>query len=293
MPVPLHISGTHCDHGMTHRAIPFDRPFTTADLAAANLRVATLRGWRERNDVVEIAAGVFLASALPQTDRWRTIYGNRAIATGQRPVTTAGAALIHGLWTPPSLPQHAHRDTRRHAVPDDVLERRGGLIVPSREWTALQLARWQPAHAAVIPIDSALRLGSDRNVLRDLAGRMQLWPGVASMQTAIDESDASSESPLESWSRLLMVRLGLPRPELQRELRVGGRTQRPDFLWREQRVIGEADGMAKYSDGQAIGDEKRRQGRLQGSGYVVYRWGWAEVQSNPWLWGEGLRRLLL
>lgn len=277
---------------MTHIAIPFDRPFTTADLEAAGLRIATLRGWRERSDVVEIAKGVFLASALPTTDRWRTIYGNRAIATGQRPVTTAGAALIHGLWTPPSMSQHASSDTRRHAIPDDVLERRTGLLVPSRDWTALQLARWQRPHAAVIPIDSALRLGSDPDRLRRLAARMELWPGVMSMQTAIDEADARSESPLESWSRLLMVELRLPRPELQRELRIDGRKHRPDFLWREQLVIGEADGMAKYVEDQAIDEEKRRQGRLQGSGYVVYRWGWAEVRSNPWRWGEGLRRLL-
>lgn len=277
---------------MTRISIPFDRPFTTADLDAAGLRVATLRGWRERNDVIEIAKGVFIASALPQSDQWRTIYGNRAIATGRRPVTVAGAALIHELWTPPSLPKRLHDDTRRLAIPDDVLERRGRLLVPSRAWTALQLARWQPVHAAVIPIDSALRLGCDRSTLQSLADRMLSWPGAAAIPTAIAESDARSESPLESLSRLLMVRLGLPRPILQHDLRISGRHYRPDFLWPEQRVIGEADGMAKYADGAAISDEKRRQGRLQGSGYVVYRWGWAEVHPNPWLWGEGLRRLL-
>lgn len=277
---------------MAHISVPFDRPFTSADLDAVGLRIATLRGWRERNAVVEIAKGVFIASALSQSDQWRTIYGSRAIATGRRPVTIAGAALIHDLWTPPLIPKRMHHDTRRHAIPDDVIERRGNLLVPSRAWTALQLARWQPAHAAVIPIDSALRLGCDRTTLQDLADRMMSWPGAAAIPTAIAESDARSESALESWSRLLMVRLKLPRPNLQHELRIGGRHYRPDFLWPEYRVIGEADGMSKYAVGDAIADEKRRQGQLQGSGYVVYRWGWAEVHPNPWLWGEGLRRLL-
>lgn len=277
---------------MPRTSIPFDRPFTSSDLEPVGIRIGTLRGWRERNDVVEIAKGVFIAAALPQADTWRTIYSSRAIATGRRPVTIVGAALIHELWTPPRISQRAHHDTRRHTIPDDVLEHRGGLLVPSREWTALQLGRWLPAHAAVIPIDSALRLGSVREDLQGLLDRMPSWPGTGGLETAIAESDPQSESPLESWSRLLMVRLRLPRPEVQHELRIGNRTYRPDFLWAEQRVIGEADGMTKYTDSDAIGNEKRRQGQLQGSGYVVYRWGWAEVQSNPWLWGEGLRRLL-
>lgn len=277
---------------MTKTAVPFDRPFTSADVEAAGLRIATLRGWRERNDVVEITSGVFIARALATSDRWRIIYSSRAVASGRRPVTIAGAAMIHGLWTPPALPAVTHGSTRRHTIPDGVIERRGGLLVPSREWTAVQLARWQPLHAAVIPLDSALALGSARGNLHELAAHMTSWPGAAELVAAVAESDGRSESPLESWSRLLMVQLGLPRPQLQHDVRIRARRYRPDFLWPDHKVIGEADGMGKYSNNEAIDDEKRRQGHLQGAGYLVYRWGWAEVRPDPWHWGEGLRQLL-
>ena len=43
------------------------------------------------------------------------------------------------------------------------------------------------------------------------------------------------------------------------------------MLYREQRLVIEADGMLKYTDPAALRDEKRRQERLERAGYGVVR----------------------
>ena len=91
-----------------------------------------------------------------------------------------------------------------------------------------------------------------------------------------------------------MIEHDIPTPLLQPKIFVAGFTYHPDFLWRECRLIGEADGRGKYSDPGEIENEKRRQARLQAEGYTLYRWGWPEVAGNctPWLRGleHALRR---
>ena len=89
-----------------------------------------------------------------------------------------------------------------------------------------------------------------------------------------------------------MLRNGIPNPVLQHRMRIRGRTYFADFYWKDQQVVGEADGMSKYTDRDVIDDEKRRQGDLQGAGYVVHRWGWPEVRGDARPWLLGLRRLL-
>lgn len=60
-----------------------------------------------------------------------------------------------------------------------------------------------------------------------------------------------------------------------------------DFLWDEVRVIGEADGLAKYQpDGvrttrEIVRAEKRREERLTDAGYEIVRWGWQDANDPP------------
>lgn len=122
---------------------------------------------------------------------------------------------------------------------------------------------------------------------------MERWPGVKALVQAVAEGNALSGSALESWSRGLMIRHGLPSPVLQHPIRVAGRTVYPDFIWLEQRVIGEADGSDKYgTSGADVYAEKRRQAELQAAGYLLYRWGWPEVRDDVLPWIHGLCRAL-
>jgi very-short-patch-repair endonuclease len=61
---------------------------------------------------------------------------------------------------------------------------------------------------------------------------------------------------------------------------------RVDFLWRAQKIIGEADGLAKYgSDEKAIRAnlkaERVRERELQDAGYSIVRWMWDDIWFTP------------
>jgi very-short-patch-repair endonuclease len=60
-----------------------------------------------------------------------------------------------------------------------------------------------------------------------------------------------------------------------------GRSYRADFLWREHRVIGEADGMLKYTSIEDVRAEKRREDALRQAGYVLVRWTAEELRRTP------------
>lgn len=96
-----------------------------------------------------------------------------------------------------------------------------------------------------------------------------------------------------------LARLRLPAPDLQVEiLDLDGRTWHCDFGWQEYGLLGEFDGMAKYTrdrylGGRALADviieEKLREDAIRmASGCRMARWIWP-VASDP----PQLKRLLV
>ena len=80
----------------------------------------------------------------------------------------------------------------------------------------------------------------------------------------------------------------LPLPEPQVDIHdARGFAGRVDFLWREQRTIGEFDGRIKYgrlvpagrSPEDALWNEKLREDRLRDAGWEVARWTWADLST--------------
>lgn len=280
-----------------NRRVPFARPFTRDDLAASGYSYAELRGWLSRGEVVRLSHGVYLEAGLDDLTAQRAITPHPKVVAGASPVPLLGAANIHRIPLPPDAQRRLERADARRVIPDDCLERRpNGLLVPTLAWTALQVARDQTLPGALIPLDHALARGIERDELTALADAMRTWPGCRHLARAIAAASELSESPLESWSRGLMIDAGLPAPVLQHVLHADGVTMRCDFAFLEEGVIGEADGLGKYGTGdaaaQSIAQEKRRQARLQALGFVVYRWGWKDVHPSPEAWLAGLRRAL-
>jgi very-short-patch-repair endonuclease len=79
-----------------------------------------------------------------------------------------------------------------------------------------------------------------------------------------------------------MLLAGLPAPELQGWVTgADGRAYRADFLWRDQRVIGEADGLVKYTGIEDVRAEKRREDALRQAGYTLVRWMADELRRTP------------
>jgi hypothetical protein len=130
-----------------------------------------------------------------------------------------------------------------------------GLFVTSPAQTVVDLARVLPFPDAVVAMDSALwrrripqPLAAQDDILRLVdaaAGRKGFRGAHAASRFATNLSD----SPEESHSRVHIMLLGFPRPQLQHcfELAHGGHAE-VDFYWEEFKHVGECDGRGKYRD---------------------------------------------
>lgn len=116
---------------------------------------------------------------------------------------------------------------------------------------------------------------------------------VTQVRLAIRRADPAAETVLESLSRAAMIEADLPRPRCGAPV-VGddGKTYRADALWDDVGLIGEADGLGKYTDVGRLVAEKRRQEALEANGYKFVRWGMAEVMPDPAVMIMRIRRAL-
>lgn len=175
-------------------------------------------------------------------------------------------------------------------LPTDHVRTRYGVPLTCAARTVIDLARESLA-TGLTAADSALRDDqTTRDELRKTLTDCLGWPGIDRARRAVDLADARSESALESVSRVAMFEQGLPAPRIQVEIGDGGGPfARVDFAWPEVKVIGEADGLAKYEpDGrrstrQIVRAEKRREERLAHAGFEVVRWGWTTAMNPPLL----------
>jgi hypothetical protein len=78
-------------------------------------------------------------------------------------------------------------------------------------------------------------------------------------------------SGLEARFAALLAGSGLPVPELNVLLDVGGLTIEADCLWREQRLIVELDGRAAHGTHSAFESDRQRDRRIQVAGWRVIR----------------------
>lgn len=112
-----------------------------------------------------------------------------------------------------------------------------------------------------------------------------LWglPGMVVVREALAHVSLGSESPLESQSRGCMLLAGLPAPRICWPVRgASGRWYFADFAWPEARVLGEADGFAKYGAtdagaATALRAERARQHDLEDADWTVVRWDSSEL----------------
>jgi len=167
-----------------------------------------------------------------------------------------------------------------------------GFATTTLARTVVDLACQLPMRRSVAIGDAALRTvaesapGRDlRAGLTDVLDRATRRPGVPTARRAVAFFDPRSESPGESYSRVVMHERGLPPPELQYEIVDGNGllVARCDFAWPDLRTVGEFDGLVKYSGqfGQNTNEvlvaEKRREDAIRSYGWQVARWIWADL----------------
>lgn len=270
-----------------HRLLELARPFTPTDAAKLGVSRQRLRDLQRDGHVQRIARGWYALSAL--TDQPESLAVALAGAPADVVVTGAYAASVHGLLLPGRatgvelvLPtsagpvrvdRNANARIARRVIPPQHIQLQGGVHFTSPAWTAVELALSQPLDRALIPLDSALRAGISREQLLDVIPWMRGRPGVRLLKQAVSEADGRAESALESRSRGLFLLHGLPRPELQFELRAeNGQHVRLDFAWPKFRLGGEVDGLVKYDRPEVLRREKIREMQIRRMGLDIERW---------------------
>lgn len=183
------------------------------------------------------------------------------------------------------------------SVGDRTIAEAGGVLLASVADSVVDVARHRHAAIGLSVADAALRADPllcaeqllDVNELRaSKRGRaLARWP--------IAHSTPIAESAFESVSRGVVGWLGFPPPDLQVEFRsVGGQSDRGDYLWRPESLVGEADGDAKFDGryGEAtalLAAQRARDARLRTHVRTVVHWGWSDISSV----GTPLRGILL
>jgi hypothetical protein len=131
----------------------------------------------------------------------------------------------------------------------------------------------------VVAADAALRARlCSREELRVVADACRRWPGVSRARTVAAFADSRAASPLESISRVAFHDYQLPPPILQAII---GGYEEADFLWPDCRVIGEADGLSKYTSPEVLRREKEREEGFVQLGFTVFRWTWRDAYRRP------------
>lgn len=257
------------------------------------------------------------------TDSERYLLAVRSISATRQadPVFSFwSAAVVHGLPILGSWPEQVHVTVGRagggrssgqlvrHATPlrpIDIVEH-DGIRVTSVSRTVVDLATTRDVMSSIVTADSALHVDRRGDLppmttlaeLSDVYNSRMPFHGSSRARKVLNAAVEQSDSPLESVSRFNMGAIGCPRPVLQQRFDdYRGLIGFSEFYWPEYRMVGEADGRAKYltpqyrkgrSLEQILLDEKERADRLRAIGLGVTRWGW-EIGAHP----EALRRHLV
>lgn len=222
----------------------------------------------------------------------------------QRPMVLShwSAARLYGLaGLPPTVETifatdpHEARVGRNYRISGSVLPEHHvceveGWPITTAARTVVDITRSLPFLPGVIVADSALSRGLARSSdLTDTVVECRHIEGNGAAARACVAARAGAQSPLETESRVVLMGLGLPEPQLQHEFHDDlGFVGRVDMYWEEQGVVGEVDGKVKYTDpyddrspGEVLWREKRREDRLRALGFSVIRWTAQDLRLNP------------
>ncbi|OBA58426.1 hypothetical protein A5647_20695 [Mycobacterium sp. 1100029.7] len=195
------------------------------------------------------------------------------------------ASALHGAkWIDPALPA-AIIDVNRFAVAgvrtweeridEDEIGTVDGMRVTTPARTALDLARRLPLGPAVTAVDALAQATElkmpDVDVLLD---RYRGRRGLKAARVALALVDGGSQSPKETWLRLLLTKAGFPPPQTQIAVRNewGWAEAYLDMGWEDVKVAAEYDGDQHRSNRrQYVKDIRRIE-------LVERRYGWLVVR---------------
>jgi hypothetical protein len=262
-------------------------PFIGAEAMASG----SLTRHRLRTHYYPLLPGIYLSNTAPATlearisAAWLWSKGNAVIAG-------AAASAVHGAqWIDDDVPiELISANTRppkglityNDSLLDGEVVSRRGIAVTSIARTGFDVGRRGPRGTAVARLDALCRAtGLSIDSIAVVAGQHPGSRGLRQLNRVLSLVDPGSESPKETWLRLLLIRAGLPQPATQIKVVDGGWVARLDMGWAELKVAVEYDGGHHYTDRRQYLKDIRRLEKLQELGWIVVRVvaedRWAEV----------------
>ena len=272
-----------------------------AELLAAGTTAKELRASCERGELHVVQRGAY-TPMVPASRTERHLLDIRAAVerlSDDAVVSGVSAVVLHGLasWRLPVGRVHVLRPAASGArrgrlvqvhtarLEDDDVVEVDGIAVTSVARTVVDVARTLPFEQAVVIVDHALhRHLVTRPHLERVLDSSPRARGTSKARRAVAFAHPGAESPGESRSRVAMHRLGVDPPTPQwRVVDSGARViARVDFGWPEHGVVGEFDGLIKYSRGrgvEAVVAEKLREDAVRDTSLRVVRWIWPELDD--------------
>ena len=181
---------------------------------------------------------------------------------------------------------------------DRDVDELGGLLVARPELALADAARTVSFESGVVLADGVLRrLAPDAELLSRIVREEQRdWRGALTSGRVLEFADGDAETVGESRSRVMLARIGLPQPQLQRPFhRTNGSIYaRTDFWIEEFATAGEFDGKQKYGRAfyeqsgviedvdvsEVLWAEKRREDEIRSDGAEMVRWVWSELDGH-------------
>ena len=299
------------------RAVALGRVFRRSDLAEWGLPGDTVVPMTRRDWWVRLHHGVYADSqdvgdnpadpahhALLSAASIRAL-SEPAFAFGPSAVSLHGLALPRGLLDTVTLVRPRGHDGRslsrrisatdhvppaivrtQSLTPADVMEVAGvPTVVPALAAVSAAVSVHQDWMVAIM--DSAAWGAPEQlQLMAEYANGLQHLAGIGEVRAAVPWVRSGAQTPLESLSRVRLMRCGLPEPRLQVPFYDDeGLIGIVDMYWDELGVIGEADGLLKYRTGADLIAEKYREDRLRRKKPVV-RWDWTQMWNAPWTIAE-------
>lgn len=284
--------------------------FTPADAARADYSRARMRTALARGDWVVLRRGVMAEQTVvdhcassPEGRHALATAADLAATDGQRVAVGLSAAAVLGVETLGGAPDqvslsaprsdadgpgdgHGFRSSRTRTLvsylPPEHRTAVNDLGCATVERTVVDVARTGETVPAVVAMDSAARrFGVTTQQLREVAAFQAGWPFARRIDRAIDQVDPRSESVLETLGRLSWRFSTLPAPLVQAWIGESTAEVRVDLLVPELWVAGEGDGRLKYTDANALWEEKKRQDRVEELGFTVVRFDWEDASRRP------------
>lgn len=254
-------------------------PFTWTQAKAHGITRSELTRALRGRQIRKVLTNVYVRADQPDTQELR-VNAARLVLSPFMVVCDRTAAWLHGvdvfdyhdLDVHPPLEvyvRRGHPRTRRPQCaggtrdlrPEDVC-RLDGVAVTTPIRTAMDLGCKLSRRAGLAALDAFMRQhGITREQMQALIPRYFRRRGVVQLRELLSMTDPRAESPGESWTRLEIIDAGLPTPEPQYWVVVGGRPiYRLDLAYPHARVVAvEYDGREFHEgDAQEAADEERR-----------------------------------